>query len=304
MAADTLLPERRPTSTPIMGSEVALVCRPSRYDAGIARLRQLEELWSRFLPDSDITRLNTAGGHPVAVAPETVAVLEQAVVAWQATDGAFDPTLLGTLARLGYDRSRLNPAHISRFADDAFDAGAPDRILISPDRSHVALPSGTVLDLGGIGKGCAADLVASELADDEVGALVEVGGDLRCAGPPPPGGWHIDVADPDRTSVAHRIVLNEGGVATSTTRIRRWVSGRTTHHHLIDPATATSSMNGAAARTIVAGTAAWAEVFTKVAFALPVESALAILKGRGLGALITMDDGTEYTTDTWKDFAR
>ena len=304
MAADTLVTERRTASAPIMGSEVALACRPDRYDRGIERLQHLEELWSRFLPDSDITRLNTAGGNPTAVAPETVVVLEQAVVAWQATDGAFDPTLLGTLARLGYDKSRLNPTHISRFADTAFDAGSPNRILVSPDRSHVALPAGTVLDLGGIGKGCAADLVAVELADDEVGALVEIGGDLRCAGPPPPGGWHSDVADPDRTTIAHRIVLNEGGVATSTTRIRRWVSAGTTHHRLIAPATAASAANGVAACTVVAGTAAWAEVFTKVAFTRPVDTALSMLQARHLGALITMDDGTEYTTDTWKDFAR
>jgi thiamine biosynthesis lipoprotein len=304
VAADTLLMERRPVSASIMGSEAALVCRPDRYDHGIERLRYLEGLWSRFLPNSDITRLNTAGSHPVAVAPETVAVLERAVVAWQATDGAFDPTLLGTLARLGYSNSRINPTHVSRFADDAFDAGSPDRILISPDRSHVSLPAGTVLDLGGIGKGYAADLVASELADDEVGALVEVGGDLRCAGPPPPGGWHIDVADPDRATVAHRIVLNEGGVATSTTRIRRWVSGGTTHHHLIDPATAMPASNGVSACTVIAGTAAWAEVFTKVAFTRPATSALATLEARGLGALITMDDGVEYITDAWKDFAR
>lgn len=100
------------------------------------------------------------------------------------------------------------------------------------------------------------------------------------------------------------IALGSGGVATSTTRLRTWTEEGRARHHLIDPATSQPSTTGTTSCTVIAGTAAWAEAFTKVAFARPANEALAIFAGNGLAASITTDDGRHHTTPAWEDFRR
>jgi thiamine biosynthesis lipoprotein ApbE len=74
-------------------------------------------------------------------------------------------------------------------------------------------------------------------------------------------------------------------------------------HHLIDPVTLTPTRNGIVASTVIAGTAAWAEAFTKVAFAAhDIQMATRQLEQIDLAALLTDEDGNEYTTANWEDF--
>jgi len=74
-------------------------------DDAVTRVAELEQRWSRFLPDSEISQLNRWAGLPVAVSPDTVTLVEHAIVAWRLSGGAFDPTLLGAVMQAGYDRS-------------------------------------------------------------------------------------------------------------------------------------------------------------------------------------------------------
>src|SRR5690242_3981796 len=77
-----------------------------------SRIDDLERRWSRFLPDSELSRLNRAAGHPVAVDEETFSLIALAVHAWRETGGRFDPTVLDAVCAEGYDRSfeQLRPA--------------------------------------------------------------------------------------------------------------------------------------------------------------------------------------------------
>ena len=85
--------------------------RPSRIAVGgpdgvVLRARQLierlESLWSRFRPDSELSRLNEASGMPFVVSPETFEIIEHAIDAWARTGGRFDPTVLAAVASAGY----------------------------------------------------------------------------------------------------------------------------------------------------------------------------------------------------------
>lgn len=290
----------------IMGSNVALLCDDARRDEVLDLLRHLESRWSRFLIDSDISRLNRASGRPVAVHSDTIRLLDHLAQSWRRTDGDFDPTLLGPLAALGYHSSRTDPGNRTTLPPVVAPRGRPDEVLVDLDRLVAALPTATVLDPGGLGKGLAADIAAEHLiaAGDTGPILVEIGGDLRVAGPAPAGGFTIDVWDPTRHEPLHRIALTTGGVATSSTLLRRWERDGDPRHHLLDPARLLPAANGAVACTVIAGTAAWAETMTKVAFARPVADALARLDSHGVAALVTTDDGAEHTTHTWKEFIR
>lgn len=278
-------------------------------DRAVDRVAELEERWSRFLPDSEITGLNSAAGAARRCSADTVVLVEALVRAWHATDGAFDPTLLGTLVELGYASSRDDVSRRTSLAAGTAPRGRPDRILVDAVHGIVQLPAGTTLDPGGLGKGLAADLVVGELLEAGAeGALVEIGGDLRVGGRSPEGDhWPIEIRA-ELGLAAEQVALTEGAVATSSSRLRTWATGDEHRHHLLDPITLRPTGGGPEPAvigcTVVAGTAAWAEAFTKVAFVDDVDDAIAIYDRLGLAARVTTEDGTVRTSRAWEAFAR
>ena len=184
--------------------------------------------------------------------------------------------------------------------------GRPAGILVDRDSGVITLPTGTTLDPGGLGKGLAADIVTAELlAAGAAGALVEIGGDLRVVGEPPgDDAWTVAIA-PTVAGVRSRIVrLSDGGVATSSSRLRTWRANGRRHHHLISPRTLRSTATDVVSCTVLAGSAASAEAFTKVAFVEGAHPALELFEQRSLAASITTDDGVEHTSSSWADFCR
>ena len=233
------------------------------------RIAELEQLWSRFIGTSEISRLNAARGARVAVSPETRRLVELMQEGVRATNGAFDPTMIVPIVRLGYADSFDGSGLVTEVAADLEQRGDVCRANIGrDDRSDwIELPIGTALDPGGIGKGLAADIVVAEILDRYGrGSLVSVGGDVSVGGPGPEGkGWRVVVLDPTSEHSIGEVRLAQGGVATSSTRLRRFSDPASTqpNHHLIDPATLTSLTNGVDGATVIAGTAAWAEILTK-----------------------------------------
>jgi len=267
------------------------------------RLHQLEARWSRFVPTTELSRLNARQGEAVRVSPDTVRLVTALVQGWYLTDEAFDPTLLGALVELGYAYSRDDLWRRTSLVPTTDRRGRPDAVLIDPVHGVVQLPAGTALDPGGLGKGLAADIVVDELlADGATGALVEIGGDLRVGGEPPDRGWTIAV-DTARPSGPALVSVPAGGVATSTSRLRTWTVDGEHRHHLIDPATLRPSTGDAVSCTVLAGTAAWADAFTKVAFARPAPEAIAIYETHRLAASITTASGRRLTTPNWEAYA-
>ena len=128
------------------------------------RLDELEAAWSRFRPESELCRLDgPRGAGPMAASPETIDAVGHALSLWYVTDGRFDPTVRRALEAQGYDRTfRLvapdGPALVGPAASRAGMRRHPRRSRL---RSTVTLPDGVALDLGGVGKGLAADLVAT-----------------------------------------------------------------------------------------------------------------------------------------------
>lgn len=251
---------------------------------------RLEARWSRFVRSSDVCRLNAARGHPVPVAQETIAIVGDAIAWWQATDGLFDPTVLGALEAAGYDRDRA-------IGHGPIRAGAPapgcHGIQVDPVGGMVQLPKGVGIDLGGIGKGRAVDLVADQLRELP-GGLIDLGGDLRVWGTPPEDGtgWPIAVDDlRDDTTVA-LLGLVEGAVATSSTLRRRWPDGDRSAHHLIDPRSGRSVQGEIVTVTVVAAIAAAAEVLAKAAIVSgSITTARRLLDHHGVAALLVPTQG-------------
>ncbi len=269
------------------------------------RLAELEQRWSRFRPDSDLSRLSAADGRPLEVHPDTIVLLAAMRAAWHETDHDFDPSLLPALVAGGYARSLVDDSRATALPPTARDRADLDAMRL--DGTTVTLPSGTALDSGGIGKGLAADLIADELLALGVdGCLIEVGGDVRVRGTAPDGiAWRIRVEDPfDQTATRAVVRLGDGGIATSSQRKRRWLgTDGADAHHLIDPATLRSASTSIQTVTVVAATAARAESLTKPGFLRPLDDYLAWLPTRGAAALLIDADGLERTTPNWSDYA-
>ena len=286
------------------GVEVELVGGDERLLTAVrAEVERLEACWSRFRPTSDVCRLNAAQGAPIVVDPATIDLLEAMVHGFIATDGAFDPTLLAPLVGLGYAASRHDPSATSSVPAGAAWRGCIDGAAVDRVTSVAQLPPGTVIDAGGIGKGFAADRVAAAVvAMGAHGAMVSIGGDLRvCGRGPADGGWLIDVADDHLDSVVLQLALDDGGVATSGTLQRAWVTADgTAAHHLLDPATGRPVTQPVVQATVVAGSAAWAEVFTK-SLMVGGPEALDLLDERSLPGRVVLADGRSLTNAAWLD---
>jgi thiamine biosynthesis lipoprotein len=272
------------------------------------RLDELERLWSRFRPDSEVSLLNAAGGRAMEVSSETIRLVSTAVEAWSLTGGAYDPTVLGDVLRAGYTVSfeRL-PAMPGPLAHSQLRIGAGGIRVNAVDRT-VELPLGVGFDPGGIGKGLAADMVVEELmAAGARGACVNVGGDLRVRGTPPdsvPGsGWAVGIESPVTAESVAVLGLADGGVATSSPLRRRWMSpGGKPSHHLIDPRTGKPAGAGLAAVSVVAAHAWQAEMLSKAVFVNGPTAGAALLDGFGAAGLFVTDDGSILTTTNLTPF--
>jgi thiamine biosynthesis lipoprotein ApbE len=147
----------------------------------------LERRWSRFLPESDISRINRGSGHDVEVDPSTLDLLAFAIAAWRETDGLFSPFLGRAMDDIGYSRSWstgvvLTPKQRPSFAASQFrvkDPAAAAPMQLDYNASTVTVEPDVRIDLGGLAKGYAADLVLRELlSNGATTALVDLGGDM------------------------------------------------------------------------------------------------------------------------------
>jgi thiamine biosynthesis lipoprotein len=294
-----------------MGTQVELLVVDAPDDClavARARLDDLERRWSRFLPGSETSALNRAGGRPVAVSPETFTLVALAVLGWRASGGRFDPTVLDALERAGYDRSfeRLPCGAAAPPAARPRPAPGLDGAVLDDRAGKITLPAGTRFDPGGIAKGYAADLLCSELlAAGAAGVCANVGGDLLVSGASPHGGpWVVAVPHPHGGSAATLELDGGGAVATSSPVRRAWSAGAQPMHHLIDPRTGQPAHTGILQLTVVAGEAWWAEVVAKAAYLAGSPGALEAAAGLGAEALVVGQDGRVQVTAGLKRAAR
>ncbi len=243
-----------------------------------------EVIFSRFIPTSELCRLNDRAGTPVRVSAPMFEVVSAAMQASAATDGLFNPLILPALEAAGYDHS-FDPATFTPGERPRAD-GVPDWHQIELDAEHltIGLAPGTRLDLGGIVKGWAAQRTAERLSS--LGpCLVDAGGDLVARGTPDEsGGWYIVIPEPGTANALRTILLTDAAVATSGTDYRHWTGsdGRQLHH-LIDPRTGQPAQSDIVSATVVAPDAIGAEVWAKVS----------LISGRlpNLPALLVENDG-------------
>jgi FAD:protein FMN transferase len=254
--------------------------------AELAAVRRLFDGWdrvfSRFRPDSELSRVNAVRAPAVVVSPLLARAVAAALDAARATGGLVDPTLGRALASAGYDRDLAalpadggppGPAAPGRW----WDVALAGRVLTRP--------AGVQLDLNGVVKSLAADEALRLLGGD---GFVSAGGDVAARGSAVvglPGGGSIR--------------LRDGGIATSSTVERRWLRGGREQHHLIDPHTGLPSESRWTHVTVAAASCLVADVAAKAALLLS-DDGPGWLDERGLPGLFR-DAGAAVPNRAWRD---
>jgi FAD:protein FMN transferase len=264
-----------------------------------AELAVIDLACSRFRPDSDLSRLNAGAGRPVRVGARLLDAIAVALRAAVLTDGIVDPTIGRALLLAGYDRDFATLAH-ARTRLVATRVEGWQAVSVDPARSEVRLPGGVRLDLGATAKALAADraAAAAAAAAPGVGVLVNLGGDIAVAGPAPSGGWAVRVADDHQAppdAPGQTLAISAGGLATSSTTVRRWGPDA---HHIIDPRTGLPAVSPWRTASVAAATCVDANVASTAAIVLG-DDAPGWLEARGLPARLVDHEGGTLALAGW-----
>jgi len=229
------------------GSVRVVVTRPGSLRTAKAAVDEvvaaMDGAASRFREDSEVSRLNASPDREVTISPLLAQAIAAALRGAELSGGAVDPTVGWAIKLAGYDTDfELVPAdgdQIKLFAEHV-----PGWRAVRFDRRSrtVRLPRGVELDLGATAKALTSDLAAAAAskATGGGGVLVSLGGDIAVAGEAPIQGWSIQTSDDSAAPIDdadEAISITSGGVATSSTTVRRWTRGGVVLHHIIDPAT-------------------------------------------------------------------
>lgn len=267
-------------------------------------LARVDEVASRFRPDSQLQHANRNAGRPTPVGRELVDLISTALAAARDSNGLVDPTLGADLARWGYDRdiTAVGESIASPPADSLIrtrSSAGWQHVILNAEMGLLTVPLGVQLDLGATAKARTADLLAGQLAERfATGVLVELGGDLAVAGPHP-GGWPISVAEQEGGG-GDVVVLTGGGLATSTTTVRRWQHNGRQAHHLLDPRTGSPAEGPWRTVTVAAPSTVAANTASTAAIVLGAD-ARSWLRQRGLAARLVDRRGSVVTTPGWPD---
>ena len=305
----TVISERRETFA-CFGSECTVAVyspdRPADAADAVAMARRNLLRWhhqfSRFEPDSELSRVNADPRPTIQVSPMMRRIVQAAADAARRSGGLVDPTLGADIVRSGYG---------SHFSGDGLPldvalALAPSRTPAAPRRSSdwsaievsrrdgtVTRPPGVELDLGGIAKGVFADELAALLAGYDAFA-VDCCGDVRIGGRAREL-RDVHVASPFDESILHTFRIESGGVATSGIGKRSWLSADAQPgHHLLDPRTGRPAFTGIVQVTALAPSAGEAEVLSKAALLSGPDAAERWLTG---GGVIVFEDGSRRVVE-------
>ena len=231
----------------------ATVADAFREDA-INWVRSFEKRYSRYLPDSLISRINAqAGKDAVEVGGEDLRLLDLCDSLNFLTHGLFDPSTL-PLSRLWDFKAKEPKIPEEEQIQEALRLVGWKKVIRESNR--VFLPEvGMGLDFGGFGKEYAVDRVVEiARAHGIENALVNFGGDVRAIGSPPEeDAWRIGVEDPSKPgSPSFLLALDNGAVATSGNYQRFFERNGRRYGHLLDHRTGYPTETACLSSTVVA----------------------------------------------------
>jgi thiamine biosynthesis lipoprotein len=249
--------------------------------AAVGWVSAFEAKYSRFRPDSLVSRINAAAGRDwVEIDGDMELLLKLCDTLYAMTQGVLDPTTMPLMRLWNYK------AETPRVPSEAEIAAALalvgwKKVQRAPGRIFLPV-EGMALDFGGFGKEYAVDRVAQIALERGIpSALIDFGRDLRAVGTPPGRlAWHVGLEDPRRPgNTDGSIGIVDRGIASSGDYVRCFRVGGKRYGHIIDPRTGRPVANGCLQATVIAPTCLQAGVLSTTAFVLGVPKAVEFVAG-------------------------
>lgn len=268
-------------------------CDEEVLDGAFDVCRKYEQLFSRTVETSDVSRINNADGAATAVAEETAELITLAQTVSEGSDGAFDITVLPLVELWNINQAEAPP-------DDAAVTAALQNVSyknLSIEGNEVTAENGTEIDLGGIAKGYIADAVRDYLVSKGVSrAIINLGGNVTVLGDNGGKPYTVGIQKPFSLhgESAAILMLENKTAVTSGIYERYFEHGGTIYHHIIDPKTGYPVQNGIASVTVIADSSALADSLSTACLVLGVESGMKLAAQYG-AETVFIDTNGEIT---------
>ncbi len=207
------------------------------------RIFSFESRFSRFLPASELSKINRMAGSKTNVSQDMRDILLAAKAIAIKSQGLFNPFILPALQSSGYVKSMVK-GHQDDEVDDHSYKSVASPVELEIDYDWIRIPYRTAIDLGGCGKGYLADLLSKDVNGRVDGYWFSLGGDIICGGTDVNhDNWSINIQDgfnDDDSKIIGKVLVptqNEYAVTTSGTTARHGKQHNKVWHHLINPLT-------------------------------------------------------------------
>ncbi len=241
-------------------------------------IKTFEQNFSRFLPESQLTKLNLNAGKKFRASSELIELTRKAKQMAGESNGLYNPLTLPALQRAGYVGSWPKPDKFTKelnYSDrkitsiDKLEIGG--NLQCTPRRctsGWIKIPANSALDFGGIGKGYLLDQLAEYVEKNNVDDFwFSLGGDIILSGNDEDRvGWEVEIADLNSDKPFTEKIVTTGekiAIATSGIIKRKGIKNNQPWHHLIDPKTSQPAKTDILTATVVADTATEADIWAK-----------------------------------------
>lgn len=274
-------------------------------DRGFAEIHRLEQILSTWIPDSELSRINAAAGQrAVKAGPETMELLEHSLEMARLTEGGFNIAIGPAVEAWNVSREGRIPTR------EELDATRPfmelSAIHINKEAGTVYLArSGMRVDIGGIGKGYAADFAARVMREAGASAgVVAISGDMKTFGRLPDGQrFMFGIQHPrmENGITIGRLELEDEAVSTAGDYQRYFEKDGIRYHHILDPQTLRPARLSQSV-TIVAKTGVLADGLDTGIFVMGPEKGMALIERLpGVEGVIVDADGTVSVSSGLQD---
>jgi len=267
--------------------------------AAFKEIRRLEEIMSTYIPSSDISRVNAAAGlHPVAVHRDLILAVKRGLKFAEISKGAFNIALGPAIDLWNVTGSNRIPS--TRALEGIRPLIDYRNVLVDEKASTIFLKKkGMRINLGGIGKGIAADYAYTVLKQQGIqSGIIAVAGDLRIFGKRISGDlWNIGITHPrKKDGILAKIHLTDKAVSTAGDYERYFMKNGVRYHHILSPVTLQPA-RGFQSVSIIAGDSTTADALSTAIFAMGPEEGLRLLESlRGVEGIVVLEDGSIRTS--------
>ena len=253
--------------------------------SALEEVNRVEKLMSSWVKDSDVNRLNAAGGNnPVVVDLSTFEVVKMALRACEVTEGAFEITVSPLVDLWGFGAKSKESFSIpsAEAIQEALTHVGHDKVVLHPETTSISFTEdGVTIDLAGIAKGYGVDRAMKVLKDAKVrNALVEIGGEVSVVGRNAEGkAWSVGVRHPvNEEELIRTLELENEAVATSGDYENYFEVDGVRYSHIIDPRTGMPTTSRMTSVTIVSESCAWADALATGLSVLPYEEGIKLIE--------------------------